>query len=101
MSKYTENIKNHPFGGELLWISTSHPFNDEDYENGGSLPKGKVFGFVDKYNLVKIEIFLEEYMGSEMFHKWLLKDTTGFLTYQEITEKITEFKTETNNEEER
>ena len=102
MSKYTENIKNHPFGGELFWVY------DEDDERTKPIPKGQLFTFVDKYHLVNIEIFLEKYMGSEMFFRWLLKNTTKYgvgilgeetreevsLTYQEITEKIIEFEIE-------
>ena len=100
--QYTENIKNHPFGGELFWI------DDEDDERLKPIPKGQLFQFTDKYNLVNIEIWLEKYMGSEMFYKWLVKNTTKYgvgilgeetredvsLTYQEITEKISEFRIE-------
>ena len=100
--KYTEYINNNTFGNKLSWIYDDY---DEKY-----LPRenGQLFLFLYDCDYLNLEIWLDKEMGSEMFYKWLVKNTTKYgvgilgeetredvsLTYQEITEKISEFRIE-------
>ena len=100
--KYTEYINNNTFGNKLSWIY------DEDDEKYLPRENGQLFIFTYGDCLVNLEIWLDKDMGSEMFYKWLKKTTTKYgvgilgeetredvsLTYQEITEKISEFRIE-------
>tara|TARA_B100001971_G_C17765093_1_gene322117 strand:+ start:104 stop:475 length:372 start_codon:yes stop_codon:yes gene_type:complete len=101
-NKYTEYINNNTFGNKLGWIY------DEDDEKYLPRENGQLFIFTNGDCLVNLEIWLDKEMGSEMFYKWLVKNTTKYgvgilgeetredvsLTYQEITEKISEFRIE-------
>jgi len=100
--QYTEYINNNTYGKNLGWIY-------DDYEEK-YLPRenGQLFLFTSEDCLVNLEIWLDKEMGSEMFFKWLKKNTIKYgvgilgeetreevsLTYQEITEKISEFRIE-------
>ena len=89
--KYTEYINNNTFGNELWW-------DNDEVKKSVSNSKGRQFLFFDDF--VEMEIWLEKEMGSDFFYKWLIEQTEeksenpSLFTYQEITEKISEFRIE-------
>ena len=88
-NKYTEYINNNTFGNELWW-------DNDEVKKSVSNSKGRQFLFFDDF--VEMKIWLEKEMGSDLFYKWLILQTEGksekTFTYQEITEKISEFRIE-------
>ena len=90
-NKYTEYINNNTFGNELWW-------DNDEVKKSVSNSKGRQFLFFDDF--VEMEIWLEKEMGSDFFYKWLIEQTEeksenpSLFTYQEITEKISEFRIE-------
>ena len=88
-NKYTEYINNNTFGNELWW-------DNDEVKKSVSNSKGRQFIFNDE--LVDVKIWLDKYMGSDLLYRWLIEQTEGksekTFTYQEITEKISEFRIE-------
>jgi hypothetical protein len=88
-NKYTEYINNNTFGNDFWW-------DNDECEKSVSNSKGRQFIFNDE--LVDVKIWLDKYMGSDLLYRWLIEQTEGksekTFTYQEITEKISEFRIE-------
>jgi len=87
--QYTKNINNNTFGNDFWW-------DNDECEKSVSNSKGRQFIFNDE--LVDVKIWLDKYMGSDLLYRWLIEQTEGksekTFTYQEITEKISEFRIE-------
>jgi hypothetical protein len=87
--QYTENINNNTFGNDFWW-------DNDECEKSVSNSKGRQFIFNDE--LVDVKIWLDKCMGSDLLYRWLILKTEGksekTFTYQEITEKISEFRIE-------
>tara|TARA_B100002003_G_scaffold199283_1_gene190189 strand:- start:335 stop:655 length:321 start_codon:yes stop_codon:yes gene_type:complete len=87
--QYTENINNNTFGNDFWW-------DNDECEKSVSNSKGRQFIFNDE--LVDVKIWLDKYMGSDLLYRWLIEQTKEnkdrTFTYQQITEKISEFRIE-------
>jgi hypothetical protein len=87
--QYTEYINNNTFGNEFWW-------DNDEVKKSVSNSKGRQFLFSDDF--VEMKIWLEKNMGSDLLYRWLILQTEGesekTFTYQQITEKISEFRIE-------
>ena len=87
--QYTENINNNTFGNDFWW-------DNDECERSVSNSKGRQFIFNDE--LVDVKIWLDKWMGSDLLYRWLIEQTKEnkdrTFTYQQITEKISEFRIE-------